>query len=398
MATLAECPICHRKQSVRNKLCKCGADLEKLKRQKEKVKYWIDYRIPGGKPRREPVGYSIEEARDANGKRRVQKRENRIFDMLPESNMTFEDLKEWYLELKSVQKLKSYRRVESALANFVKEFGNRIIGTLKPVELENYQEKRAGKGAAPATIDMEISITKTMITKAFDNDMVDGRILKTFRSVKRTLKHGSNARKRTVGIDEYQRLTEKAAQHLRPIIITAFNTGMRMGEILDLKWSQVARKEGVIRLPAESVKEKKDKTIPINHHVETVLRDTPRALMHNNVFTYRGNSIQECGIKKSFKTACKEAKVPHGRKTENGITFHDIRRTVKTNMLKAGIDKAYRDTIVGHSLKGMDVHYIAPDESDLKRAMDKYTEWLDGQIANVDQTLDQNEKQTKGQH
>jgi hypothetical protein len=31
---------------------------------------------------------------------------------------------------------------------------------------------------------MEISIAKTMIIKAFDNDMVDGRVLKAFRSVK----------------------------------------------------------------------------------------------------------------------------------------------------------------------------------------------------------------------
>ena len=63
-------------------------------------------------------------------------------------------------------------------------------------------------------------------------------------------------------------------------------------------------------------------------------------------------------------------------------------------MLNAGIDKAYRDTILGHSLKGMDVHYIAPDESDLKQAMDRFTEWLDGQVEflNVDQALDQNEK------
>ena len=396
MAILAECAFCHNKQSVKNKVCKCGADIDKQKRSK-KVRYWIDFRVPGGKPRREPIGYSIQEARDADGKRRVQKRENRIFDMLPASNMTFDELKKWYLELKSVKGLKSYRRIESALANFVVEFGNRIIGTLKPVELENYQEKRTGEGAAPATIDMEISIAKTMITKAFDNDMVDGRILKAFRSVKRKLRHGSNARKRIVRVDEYQRLIDKAAQHLKPIIITAFNTGMRMGEILNLKWSQVDRKAGFIRLPAESTKEKKDKTIPINHHVETLLNDLPRALRHNNVFTYRGNSIQECGIKRSFRTACRDAKVPYGRKTENGITFHDIRRTVKTNMLNAGIDKAYRDTILGHSLKGMDVHYIAPDESDLKRAMDSFTEWLDGelQLSSVDQTLDQKEKQVK---
>jgi hypothetical protein len=38
--------------------------------------------------------------------------------------------------------------------------------------------------------------------------------------------------------------------------------------------------------------------------------------------------------------------------------MHDLRRTVKINMLEAGADKTYRDLILGHSLEGMDRHYI----------------------------------------
>ena len=71
MAILAECPICHSKQSNRNKMCSCGEDLDKGKRSK-RVKYWISYRMPDGKQRRESVGafegldpFSISDARDA---------------------------------------------------------------------------------------------------------------------------------------------------------------------------------------------------------------------------------------------------------------------------------------------------------------------------------------------
>jgi integrase len=86
------------------------------------------------------------------------------------------------------------------------------------------------------------------------------------------------------------------------------------------------------------------------------------------------------GMKKSFMTACKNASIPYGREELNGITFHDIRRTVKTYMLKAGIDKVYRDLILGHSLIGMDVHYLSPTDNDLKKAMEQYTDWLDKNI------------------
>jgi len=53
---------------------------------------------------------------------------------------------------------------------------------------------------------------------------------------------------------------------------------------------------------------------------------------------------------------------------------------VKTYMLKAGIDKAIRDTILGHSLEGMDMYYIKPTDQDLHDAMVRYTKWLDEQV------------------
>jgi hypothetical protein len=40
MAILAECPVCHRKQSVKNKKCSCGVQLDDAKKSK-KVRYWI---------------------------------------------------------------------------------------------------------------------------------------------------------------------------------------------------------------------------------------------------------------------------------------------------------------------------------------------------------------------
>ena len=60
-------------------------------------------------------------------------------------------------------------------------------------------------------------------------------------------------------------------------------------------------------------------------------------------------------------------------------------------MLSAGVAKVYCDLILGHSLQGMDVHYVVPDDDTLKQAMEKYTDWLDDKIAhalaNVDQSV-----------
>jgi integrase len=399
MAILAECPVCHKKQAVKNRNCACGTDLVKEKRSK-KVRYWVNYRLANGKQRREVVGYLIEEARAAEGKRKAQKYENPgILQKVPAEKMTFAELSEWYLNLNPVKKLASFNRIKGILGNFNEVFGGRIVSSIKLQDLEEYQDRREEDGRAPATIDMEISITKTMITKAFDNDIVDGRTVKAFRRVKRKLRRGANARRRTLTVAEYLKLVEVAAPHLKPIITAAYNTGMRTAEILRLRWSHIDREKWVIRLPADIPKEKKAKVIPINHHVKRVLAENPRQTIHHDyVFTYRHEPIGNLGgIKKSFITACERAEITQGRSEPEGIIFHDIRRTVKTNMLNAGVDKVHRDLILGHSLRGMDIHYMAPSEDDLHRAMGRYTEWLDGQLlsASVDQTVDQDIK--KGQ-
>ncbi len=397
MAILAECPRCHKKQAVKNRNCDCGADLVKEKRQ-QKVRYWVNYRLANGKQRREFVGthkdgspLGIEEAKAAEGKRRAQKIENPgILEKVPADSMTFTELAEWYLDLSTVKKLSSYNRIKQGIANFNQVFGSRIVSSLKPLDLEEYQDKREEEGRAAATIDMEISLVKTMVTKGFDNDLLDGRTVKAFRVVKRKLKKAANARNRTLSIEEYLKLVAVAPDHLKAFLTVGFNTGMRIGELRGLRWSHIDWEKGVVRLTADLTKESKAKVIPINHHVKRVLADLPRAIHHNYVLTYRHEPIVTAGgIKNSFITACGKAGIPQGHSEPNGITFHDIRRTVKTNMLSAGVDKVYRDTILGHSLQGIDAHYMAPSEEDLHRAMAKYTEWLDGQMKSVDHIVDQ---------
>jgi integrase len=386
MAILAECPRCHKKQAGKNRKCSCGEDLVKAKKS-QRVRYWIAYRVEG-KQRREAVGYSIEEARDADGKRRVQKREHRIFEMLPEAKMTFQELTDWYLELPAVKKLASWDRLQGCLANFNEIFGSRVVNTIKTEDLESYQAKRAEDGRAPATIDMELTEAKAVINKAFENDKVDGRILKVFKRVKGVLKAGANARERSLTIGEYLSLVENAPQDLKGMIVAAFHTGMRAGEIRGLQWSWIDRAAGFIRIPAEATKEKRAKSVPINRYVKAVLDSVPRALYHDYVFTFRGGPRGK-DFRKGVKKACKKGGIVYGQKVAEGFRFHDIRATFDTNIDSAGVSESRRKAILGHSQRGMDRHYLRPKDAELREAMDRFTAWFDAQIASVDQNVDQ---------
>lgn len=94
-------------------------------------------------------------------------------------------------------------------------------------------------------------------------------------------------------------------------------------------------------------------------------------------------------LRRSFKRACKNAGIVYGRKAENGLTFHDVRTTFDTNMDRAGVSASCRRAILGHSFEGMDRHYLRLNDEDLEQAMEKYTSWIDAQLASVTQTVTQ---------
>ena len=389
MSIMAECPVCHQKQSVRHKRCRCGENLDKAKRNGQ-LRYYIKYTLDK-KQRVEYVGKSFEEARAAEGKRLGQKREGRIFEMTPDAKLTFEDITGWYLELSSVKKLASYPRVNIALNNFNAVFGRRVAGTVLPIDLEEYQAERTRDGISPATIDVELNIVRGMISKAFDNDKLDGRTLKAFRRVKNLIKRGGNARGRVVSIDEYRKLLAVAPKHFHGMLVIAHEhrhaPGRAHGACSGI--SSIGKPASFAFL-LPSRKKRREKVIPINHHVREVLDGQLRHLDHDRVFTFGGEPIEgPKACKGALEGSCKRAGLPYGRKAEGGITMHDFRRTVKTNMLEAGVDKTYRDLILGHSLEGMDRHYIKPSNDTLRQAMALYTAWLDGQLAKSDQNSDQ---------
>jgi integrase len=391
MAILAECPQCHKKQSIRNKICPCGKDLDKAKRA-QKVRYWIDYVVPGtGKAKREPVAgaddpkaYSIEEARAAEGKRKAQKVEApRVLQRAPEERMTFKELTGWYLGQEKVKTLRYFPTLSINLASFNQEFGDKIVGQIKPSDLENYQAKRKREGYSDAYIDRQIEAARAMTNKAFDNDLVTGETVKIFRRVKKMLKRNANARDRIISLDEFRAIMDKLPRHTKAILATAFYTGMRRGEVLSLTWDKVDMENRIIRLEAADTKDKEPRVIPILPELFEILHEIPRTLHDPHVFLFRGKPV--ASIKTGLIKACKDAGVNYGRFEKGGFVFHDLRHSFNTYMRKAGVAQSVIMKIIGHSTDEMFRRYNSIDADDAHQAIDRYGLFL----KNLDQGLDQ---------
>lgn len=398
MAILAECPICHKKQSIKNKKCSCGTDMDAEKGKKRRVKYHIVYRL-NGKQKWKSVAsfkglnsYSIEDARDAESKIRTLKRENKItlFEEKPNQEWTFQELADWYLVLPAVQK-KNFPRKKIAINKFNEIMGDKFVNKLVQTDLEKYQYEREKQGFAPKTIDDEVQEARSMVNKGVINSKITGiagDTLRAFEETSKLLKRGENRRDRIVTHQEFESLLAHSPQHLKSIISIGYYTGMRRKEILNLLWYKTYRdNEGnihrmpkvdlgnrVIHLEKHETKEKKPKDIPICDELYQVLNNLPQD--SDYVFTYHNKPIK--AFTRSFKTACENAGILYGRFKQGGLIFYDLRHTFITNMRKAGVAKSVRMSVAGHSTEEMALRYDTVDMQDKQDAISQYEDYLKG--------------------
>jgi hypothetical protein len=103
---------------------------------------------------------------------------------------------------------------------------NLKVRDLNTMIIERYQGKFLSTHK-PATTNRLIACLKHMITKAVDWEMASEDTLRRIRKVKNLAE--SNKRTRFLNVNECQRLIKCCATHLKHIVITALNTGMRRG-------------------------------------------------------------------------------------------------------------------------------------------------------------------------
>ncbi|MFC1889086.1 site-specific integrase [Thermodesulfobacteriota bacterium] len=138
---------------------------------------------------------------------------------------------------------------------------------------------------------------------------------------------------------EFEALLNNSPQHLAPVIIMAYYTGMRRAEILYLTWDNVDLDRGFIRLYGSMTKTKDGRVIPLNPRVQQVLKDLPKGLHTDRVFLRNGRPFND--VKRAFKTACRISGI-------EGFTFNDFRHCALNNLRLAGNDYFKIMSISGH--------------------------------------------------
>ena len=124
-------------------------------------------------------------------------------------------------------------------------FKRKTFAEISPMLIEKFKSvwrktpTKAGNPRKPASINRELECLSSIFSMAMrkPHRFISENPCREVAKLKE-----ENQRNRYLAADEEERLLAACVgdrAHLRPIIILALNTGMRRGEILSMKWSQV---------------------------------------------------------------------------------------------------------------------------------------------------------------
>jgi integrase len=311
----------------------------------------------------EKVGLSQKLAERAFHQKMLKWQERKVLGLEKKRDYTFAELADWYLSLPKTAQIKSVAKIKQHCRKLNQTFGQIKAEKISSSMVEEYQQKRLsevscrGTAYKPASVNRELEVMRRIFNLAIREEMVmRNPCWKVTRLPER------NARDRVLTTEEWERLIMLLPQHAADVVITAFHTGMRAGEIFGMTWDRVNLKDGYFVLRQKDTKTGEGRHVYFNGEVRQILErlGKVRSLSHTFVFTYRGKPLKS--IKVGLASALKKGKIENFR-------LHDLRHTFTTNARKAGVHETVIMKLTGHKTRSMFTRYNSVDEADARQAL-----------------------------
>jgi integrase len=132
---------------------------------------------------------------------------------------------------------------------------------------------------------------------------------------------------------------------MRDLVTLALMTGMRRGELRNLRWSDIDFGRGHIRIESRAdfkTKSGRRRVIPINSTAQQVLRRMAASRQGELVFNDSGNPIPDYIVSIKLKRSLRKAGLP------NGLHFHSLRHSHTTWLVNAGVSLYEVQKLLGH--------------------------------------------------
>jgi integrase len=294
------------------------------------------------------------------------------------SNYLDEHYKEWRL----LNRKNATDDLARLKVNFLEEFGSLPLSDITPLLIEKWRSKKLSKGTKAATVNRDITVLKSALSKGVEWSFIDNNPLRMFKPVKvdksakvRYLdKEETECLRRVLHEREAKMIEERKSanewrcergyaefssdplDYMKPLILLSINTGLRRGEILSLTWENIDLARAVLTVSGETAKSGKTRHIPLNVEALNILKQWRAKTDSLGELVFSGkNGDKLKSVKKAWARILKLAQIKNFR-------WHDLRHHFASRLAMGGVDLNTIRELLGHSDIQMTLRYahLAP--------------------------------------
>lgn len=245
-------------------------------------------------------------------------------------------------------------------------------------DFDVFKASRLKAKIKPATVNRDLDRIKAALTQAVAWEMLENNPLAGVKRIKRDIeqriryltKDEEKALRSALEAREARAATRRESgdawrtergreakgaivgysDHLMPMTLLALNTGLRRGELTQLKWADIDLEGKRLTVRAGYAKSGKARHIPLNTESLQVLQT------YRKQHTGKGELFGVASVKTAWAGLMKEAKIA-------GFRFHDLRHSFASKLVMRGIDLNTVRELLGHGDIAMTLRYahLAPE-------------------------------------
>lgn len=282
---------------------------------------------------------------------------------------TFNDLADSWLLSVQHHAVSTAMRRDGILSNYLRPaFGVTKLEHIDCLSIDKVVKTWRDSGLKPHTVRNQIQILNQIFAYAVKKGMISTNPVTAADRPKLPTKDV-----RVLSEQEFCRLISAVDQHYRLFIATAVVTGFRFSELAALTVADLG--DGVLHVRSGKTEYAK-RSVPISAKLEAQIRATFPDTAPAGLLIFRtpaGHEIHQSNFRNRVFTPAVEA-------AELGaLTFHDLRRTRATMLVRAGTDPKTTQVLMGHSSIETTLRfYVSSSQEGAVKAADVGQTFIDG--------------------
>jgi len=319
--------------------------------------YWLDIRIKGKRVRR-----SLRTTNRLKALSEYGKKKDELLAEYNQERVKFSTFCEQYLKWAWSAKPKSTVREEQRLYKIIQFFVGLdaiYLSDITPYHIEQLKAWLKENGRSKSTINGYLQLLRGLFNRA-----IDWEVYKSANPLKKVKFFRGDSQIRSLSPQELRSLLKTAKgisqnpksplqRDFYALCLLSLNTGMRRGEILNLKWRDIKGEEVVIKGKGDKMR-----VIPLNAIALKILQK--QAQKNEYVFNIPNRNAVSVFTRTTQRI-----------KRETGISFHFhlLRHAFATRLIENGVDIITISKLLGHSKYMISLIYSHTSAERMKAAV-----------------------------